>query len=186
MFVCVARVTLEIPAASSLKAKRQVLRRVTDRVKARFNVAVAEVEDNDVWQRAIIAMAVVGNERAHVNEQMDKIIHAIEEMYVAPVSGREIEILSFGDQLFGHSGSGESFIDLSIPKGERSLAEAEGMGSWEERHQHPIARPSAPSGNGPSPRPSAGQAAKAKKRIPLEEAKAKARSLRNKREWESD
>ena len=45
MFVCVARVTIDIPAAGSLKGKRQVLRRVTDRVKAKFNVAVAEVEE---------------------------------------------------------------------------------------------------------------------------------------------
>ena len=85
MFVCVARLTLEIPAAGSLKAKRQVLRRVTDRVKAKFNVAVAEVEDNDVWNRAVIALAVVGNERRHVNEQMDKILQFIDDMYVAPV-----------------------------------------------------------------------------------------------------
>jgi uncharacterized protein YlxP (DUF503 family) len=77
MFVCVSRVTLDIPAAGSLKAKRQVLRRVTDRVKAKFNVAVAEVEDNDVLNRAVIAMSVVGNERAHVNEQMDKILQFI-------------------------------------------------------------------------------------------------------------
>src|SRR5262245_10501577 len=100
MFVCVARVSLDVPAASSLKGKRQVVRRITDRVKARFNVAMAEVEDNDVWQRAVLALAVVGNEKPHVNEQMDKILHFIEDMYVAPVTGREIEILSFGDQLF--------------------------------------------------------------------------------------
>ena len=56
MFVCVARVTLDIPAASSLKAKRQVVRRVTDRVKAKFNVAVAEVEDNEIWNRAVVAL----------------------------------------------------------------------------------------------------------------------------------
>src|SRR4051812_712023 len=108
MFVCVARVSLEIPSTGSLKAKRQVLRRITDRVKARFNVAVAEVDDNELWQRAVIALSVVGNERAHVNEQMDKILHFIEEMYVAPVIGREMEILSFGDQLFQNGGTGEA------------------------------------------------------------------------------
>ena len=43
MFVCVARVTIDIPAAGSLKGKRQVLRRVTDRVKAKFNVATSPV-----------------------------------------------------------------------------------------------------------------------------------------------
>src|SRR5688572_16916659 len=117
MFVCVARVTLEIPASGSLKAKRQVLRRVTDRVKAKFNVSVAEVEDNDVWQRAILALAVVGNDRRHVNEQMDKILHFIDEMYVAPILSRELEILSFNDQLFQTQlGLGEDEeLKLEIP-----------------------------------------------------------------------
>ena len=43
MFVGVARLTLQIPDSGSLKAKRQILRRVTDRLKARFNASVAEV-----------------------------------------------------------------------------------------------------------------------------------------------
>ena len=170
MFVGVARVSLDIPASGSLKAKRQVVRRVTDRVKARFNVAIAEVDENDVWQRAVIAMAVVSNDKAHCNEQLDKIIHFIEEMYVAPVLGREIEILGFGDQLFS---DGESFMELAIPRGERTLAEAEGMGAWEERH----ARPTAPS-------PARAAAGGSKKPLPLAEARARAKALRNKREWE--
>src|SRR5690349_16571553 len=105
MFVCVARLTLQIPESGSLKAKRQVLRRCTDRVKARFNVSVAEVDDNELWQRATLALAVVGNERKHVNEMMEKIIHYVEEMYVAPLISREMETLSFGDELFA-AGSG--------------------------------------------------------------------------------
>jgi hypothetical protein len=170
MFVGVARVSLDIPASGSLKAKRQVVRRVTDRVKAKFNAAVAEVDENDLWQRAVIAVSVVSNEKAHCNEQLDKIIHFIEEMYVAPLTGREIEILAFGDQLFA---DGEAFMELAIPRGERTLAEAEGMGDWEERHSRPTA---------PSPPRSGKQAASSK--LSLEQARAKARSLRNKREWE--
>lgn len=170
MFVGVARLSLDIPASGSLKAKRQVVRRVTDRVKARFNASVAEVDENDLWQRAVIAISVVSNEKAHANEQLDKILHFIEEMYVAPVTGREIEILAFGDQLF--SEGGEAFMELAIPRGERTLAEAEGMGAWEERHTRPTA-PSPPRSD-----------KKKEKALPLEQAKAKARALRNKREWE--
>lgn len=178
MFVCVSRVTLEIPAAGSLKAKRQVLRRVTDRVKAKFNVAVAEVEDNDVWNRAIIAMAVVGNERRHVNEQMDKILQFIEDMYVAPVARREMEILAFGEDLF-QGGPEEEVENLTIPRGDRSLAEAEGMGAWEDRHER----------QAPPPSPSGSQRAKVGAKpgkLSLEDAKALARRLRNRREWEKD
>ena len=101
MFVGVARLTLQIADSGSLKSKRQVLRRITDRLKARFNVSVAEVEDQDLWQRATIALAVVSADRRHVDEQVEKMIHFVEEMYVAPLIGRELEILAFGDQLFG-------------------------------------------------------------------------------------
>lgn len=194
MFVCVSRVTLDIPAAGSLKAKRQVLRRVTDRVKAKFNVAVAEVEDNDVLNRAVIALSVVGNERAHVNEMMDKIFQYIDDMYVAPVSSRELEILSFGEDLFSGPAQGAGLAGdllLTIPRGERSLAEAEGLGAWEDRHarQVPPPSPSAPSrkGNAQGSHGSQGSGQGGKKKdVSLENARAVARSLRNRREWEKE
>lgn len=180
MFVCVARVTIDIPAAGSLKGKRQVLRRVTDRVKAKFNVAVAEVEDNDVFNRGVIAMAVVGNERRHVNEMMDKVLQYIEDIYVAPVAHRELEILAFGDQLFARGNEAFDLANLTIPRGERSLAEAEGLGDWEDRHarQPPVPTASAPRKQGPRASAPPGS------NLSLEEARAVARSLRNRREWE--
>ena len=167
MFTCVSRLTLAIPESGSLKAKRQILRRITDRLKARFNVAVAEVGDNELWQKATIGLAVVGNERRHVNEQMDKIIHSVEEMYVAPLVSREIEILSFGDQLFTEPPPGDQ---LPFATGQRSLAEAEGMGIWEERHERA--------------RPMKGEHSRKAAKLSLEEARARARGLRKPREWE--
>ena len=185
MFVCVGRVTIDIPAVGSLKGKRQVLRRVTDRVKAKFNVAVAEVDDNDVYTRGVIALAVVGNDRRHVNEMMDKILQYIEDMYVAPVAHRELEILQFGDQLFARGGDTDDseLANLTIPRGERSLAEAEGLGDWEDRHarQPPVPTASAPRKQGPrasAPRPTAPT------NLSHEDARALPRSLRNRREWE--
>jgi uncharacterized protein YlxP (DUF503 family) len=203
MFVCVARLTLQIPDSGSLKAKRQILRRVTDRVKARFNVAVAEVDDQDLWQKASVALAVVGNDRRHVDEQMEKIIHFVEEMYVAPLMARETEILGFGDQLFAGSGGARASRAMAgvragqdagdedgededltpeaahaqaeaaiahFLRGDRSLAEAEGLGSWEERHEGSGPGPASPSMDGD--------------RMTLDEARARARSLRNPRDWE--
>ncbi|MDC0709516.1 DUF503 domain-containing protein [Stigmatella sp. ncwal1] len=191
MFVCVARLTLQIPESGSLKAKRQVLRRVTDRVKARFNVAVAEVGDQDLWQKASIALSVVGNERRHVDEQMEKIIHFVEEMYVAPLISREKELLAFGDKLYAHEvgplppedgqqeggrpeaepeGLSPDELIASLNRGDRSMAEAEGMGEWERRHdgREGARRPAPPAAE---PRT-------------LDEARARARTLRNPRDWE--
>ncbi|QSQ19225.1 DUF503 domain-containing protein [Pyxidicoccus parkwayensis] len=209
MFVGVARLTLQIPDSGSLKSKRQVLRRVTDRVKARFNVAMAEVDDQDLWQKAALALAVVGNDRRHVDEQLEKVIHFIEEMYVAPLMSRETEILAFGDQLFAggatrspgrsmapgrasavEADGDEDSSDEESPedaaaqteaaiarflRGEKaSLAEAEGLGDWERRHegdyeQGPVTGRQSPSSGG---------------RMTLEEARARARTLRNPRDWE--
>ena len=121
--------------SGSLKAKRQVLRRVTDRVKARFNVAVAEVEDQDLWQRATIALAVVGDERRHVDEQMEKIIHFVEEMYVAPLLNRETEILAFGDQLFSRGGAPDDGSPARAPLRPRGPepGRGRGHGGWDRR-----------------------------------------------------
>ena len=174
MFVCVARVSLQIPESGSLKAKRQVLRRITDRVKARFNVSVAEVDDNDLWQKAQLAMAVVGNDRRHVGEQMDKILQFVEDMYVAPVTGREVETLSFGEDLYGSSQLTE-VPSLTIPSESRSLAEAEGLGDWDTRHE---------AGSGPSSPERPGKGEKGKGKLSLDEARARARALRNPRDWE--
>ncbi len=178
MFVGVSRITLDIPAAGSLKAKRQVLRRVTDRVKAKFNVSVAEVEENDVWNRAVVALAVVGNDKRHVNEMLDKILQFVDDMYVAPIHSREFEILTFGEQLFaGSTGVSANLMSLTIPKGERSLAEAEGLGEWDHRHDKQMPQPVA---SAPRPKSSAPRGPK----LSLEDAKAVARSLRNRRDWE--
>jgi uncharacterized protein len=195
MFVCVARLTLQIPESGSLKAKRQVLRRITDRVKARFNVAVAEVDDQDLWQKATLALAVVGNERRHVDEQMEKIIHFVEEMYVAPLLTRQTEIMAFGDTLYApgrpqsagrvEAGDEDENADdeagpeadleeliAGMGRGDRSMAEAEGMADWERRHQ-----------GQESGRPARGTE-RQQGPMSLDDARARARSLRNPRDWE--
>jgi uncharacterized protein len=171
MFVGVARLTLQIADSGSLKSKRQVLRRVTDRLKARFNVSVAEVEDQDLWQRATIALAVVSADKRHVDEQIQKILNFVEEMYVAPVVSRELEILSFGDQLFGNGVASDdgSTLELPFAREDRSLAEAEGMAEWDRR--------AGPTVQGRPGSRSSGD-------LSLTEARARARKLRNKRDWE--
>lgn len=116
MVVGVLRFVLQIPGAGSLKGKRHVLRKVLDRLRARFNVAVAEVADNDLWQKATIGVAAVGNDRAFINEVLDKVLRAVEEGSAeAHVISHEIELLSIAD-MYGTAGS---------LKPERTLAEAE-------------------------------------------------------------
>jgi uncharacterized protein len=95
MVVGVLRLTLYIQGASSLKDKRQVVRKVVDRLRSRFNVAVAEVGDNDVWQRAVIGIAAVANDRSFVNEVLDKC--ARDAGNIAEILNREMEIETYGE-----------------------------------------------------------------------------------------
>ena len=95
MTVGIARLTLYIPDSHSLKDKRMVLRRVKDRTRQKFNVAVAEVEDNDVWQRAVLGLAVVGNEGRFVESALDEVIRFV--CGQAEVTNTEREIQSFSD-----------------------------------------------------------------------------------------
>ncbi len=73
MFVLALDLDLHLPECRSLKAKRAVLRPVTDGLRARFRVSVAEVGEQDRWQRARIGVAVVGATEHHVRDVMDEV-----------------------------------------------------------------------------------------------------------------
>lgn len=63
---------LRLPDNLSLKGKRQVVKSLTSRLKNRFNVSVAEVEDNDLWQLATIGVSFVSNDKRFTNEVLSK------------------------------------------------------------------------------------------------------------------
>ncbi len=93
MVVGVLKVDLHIPGNNSLKGKRQVLRSLKDRMKGRFNVSVAEVAEEDLWQRAILGIAVVSNDRSHANQVLSKVVDLIESSASVEVVDYEIELL---------------------------------------------------------------------------------------------
>jgi uncharacterized protein YlxP (DUF503 family) len=97
MVVGICRLSLHFGESRSLKSKRQGLRRLTDRLRAKFNAAVAEVSYQDSWQRSAIAISVVGNEGAHVETMIDKICAFVDQLYVAQVLEREVELLFYND-----------------------------------------------------------------------------------------
>ena len=95
MVIGVCKLDLRIPENHSLKEKRHVLRKLIDRVRTRFNVAISEVGDNDLWQRAQMGFCTVGNDRRHINSSLDKVIYFIEQMNLVEMVRTEIEIISF-------------------------------------------------------------------------------------------
>ena len=101
MFVGVLRLTLHLPDPGSLKSKRHLLRSAIDRVKARFNVSIAEVAENDLWQKSVVGVAAVGNDHAFVNETLDKVADFVASMHGGQLqlTGRDLEIVPYGDEL---------------------------------------------------------------------------------------
>jgi hypothetical protein len=78
MFVKLLTVDLLIPGCSSLKEKRFVLSSLKARLRGRFNVSVAEVDHQDKWQRAVIAVAIVGGDHRVVDEACASVRRFIE------------------------------------------------------------------------------------------------------------
>ena len=95
MVVGILRLTLYVPGAASLKDKRQVVRKVVDRLRSRFNVSAAEVADNDIWQRAVIGVSAVANDHSFVNEVLDKC--ARDAGNIAEILNREMEIETYSE-----------------------------------------------------------------------------------------
>ena len=79
MHIGVCRLMTHLPESGSLKAKRQVARSLTARLRNQFNVAVAEVDDNDLWQRLTLGVCCVSNDSAHANEMLSRVVNFVEE-----------------------------------------------------------------------------------------------------------
>ncbi len=88
-------VDLHIPESRSLKAKRKVIQSLIAKLRQRFNVAVAEVEFQDKWQRCKLGVSAVSNEGGHVDEQLRAVLDLIEDLAIgrAVILDYEIEIL---------------------------------------------------------------------------------------------
>ena len=94
MTVGIARVTLFVSGSHSLKDKRAVVRRVKDLVKQKFNVSIAEVGAGDLWQRAVLGLSLVGNERRFVESALDEVLAFVRDH--ADVAKDEHELQDFG------------------------------------------------------------------------------------------
>jgi uncharacterized protein len=95
MHVGVARVALRLAENGSLKGKRMVVKSVVQRVRNRFNVAVAEVDTQDAWRVATLGLVCVSDDPRHANEMLSKIVDFIEsERLDAEVGDVELELIA--------------------------------------------------------------------------------------------
>jgi len=85
---------LDIPHSRSLKDKRRAVKSIIGKVRNRFNVSIAEVDANDVWQSAVIGMACVSNDAAHAHGLLEKAVQMICNTRLdAELADYQIEIL---------------------------------------------------------------------------------------------
>ncbi|HHV61610.1 MAG TPA: DUF503 domain-containing protein [Firmicutes bacterium] len=93
MIVGVMRVELSIGEASSLKDKRRVVKSIVDRFRARYNIAIAEVDNQDSWQRVTLGLACVSTDGRHANEMLSCIARDLERDREATLLDYTVEIV---------------------------------------------------------------------------------------------
>ena len=91
--VAVGTVELHLPDVGSLKGKRHALKGLKEKVRRRFEISVAEVDHQDVWQRATLGLACVSGDSRHANEVISKAIDFIEDNVEGYVTDVQVEIL---------------------------------------------------------------------------------------------
>jgi len=93
MIVGVLRVELFIPEAGSLKSKRSEIRSIKEKLRRSFNVSVSEIDNQDLWQRGTIGIAVVGNSAPFVQETLDRVASFLEKNWAHLLLELSSEIL---------------------------------------------------------------------------------------------
>ena len=93
MIVGASVVELYIHGCQSLKQRRGVVRSISQRLRNRFNLSVAEVGGQDTWQRAVIGLSAAGSDATSVRRVLERACDFIEELHLAEVRNTDIEVV---------------------------------------------------------------------------------------------
>lgn len=93
MLVGICQIEIFIPESGSLKSKRFILSSMKARLRNKFNISIAEVDDNEKWQRATLGVAVVSNERRFIEQVVSQVINTIEADDQIELTRHQLEIL---------------------------------------------------------------------------------------------
>lgn len=95
MVVGVGTMIFRLHGVYSLKEKRGIVKSMIARLQNSFNISIAEVGANDMWERAEIGFSMTGNDSRVINSKMDKVFNMAEEMGLAEMTDSEMEIINF-------------------------------------------------------------------------------------------
>lgn len=93
MTIGAMRVTLFVPDSDSLKAKRVVVRALKDRIRGSFNVSVAEVDSQDKWQKIVLGVAAVGQDKRYIDGMLNRVLDLMRKDGRTHILDSEMEIL---------------------------------------------------------------------------------------------
>jgi uncharacterized protein YlxP (DUF503 family) len=93
MVVGLLSLELHVGGARSLKDKRMVLRSVKDRLR-RFNIAVAELDHQDTWQRAALGVVTIAANESLARRELEAVVDAVEQVEPGGIARTEIEFLT--------------------------------------------------------------------------------------------
>lgn len=93
MLVGLFQFELLLPQSDSLKAKRLVLKSLKTRLQNKFNISVAEVDYNDKWQRTVLGIAIVSNEKQFIDKAFNQIFNLIDDNDQSEIVDHQVEII---------------------------------------------------------------------------------------------
>lgn len=93
LIVGVLEVRLRLRSSHSLKAKRKVVRSIKDRMRARYNVSVAEVDDQDLWQSIALGFSMAGSDSGHVVVVLEEILQHLRVHPEAELLDHDLQVL---------------------------------------------------------------------------------------------
>jgi uncharacterized protein len=93
MLVGICQIEIFIPESGSLKSKRFILSSLKARLRNKFNISIAEVDDNEKWQRTTLGVAVVSNEHRFIEQVVSQILNTIETDDQVELTRHQLEII---------------------------------------------------------------------------------------------
>ncbi|MFQ6091878.1 MAG: DUF503 domain-containing protein [bacterium] len=92
MLIGTCIVDLHLPGSGSLKNKRYILRGLKDRIKKNFNVSISEIDHHNLWQRALLGVAVVSQDAHFAHQVLSKVIDFIR-------SEKRVELIDYSVEI---------------------------------------------------------------------------------------
>ncbi|MCX8109716.1 MAG: DUF503 domain-containing protein [Syntrophorhabdaceae bacterium] len=99
MIVGISTIEIFLPDSQSLKDKRQAVKKIIEKTRAKFNISIAEFSQNNLWQRAKIGFSVVGVNKDHIDMAIDNVYNYIESLYIGKIIDTSSEIIVMGNEI---------------------------------------------------------------------------------------